>query len=116
MLRHSGVRAVVARQEIQAAARPGEQFAGSSLARRRERALAVCRAVRTRVRLAPILLRTRTLQGQERAMSSAMSSKSFLHCLYLIGVAALVVGCGPDSSDRQGAERGGGAQGRPGDR
>ncbi|HEY3518286.1 MAG TPA: superoxide dismutase family protein [Gammaproteobacteria bacterium] len=48
-------------------------------------------------------------------MSSAMSSKSFLHCLYLIGVAALVVGCGPDSSDRQGAERGGGAQGRPGD-
>ena len=42
-----------------------------------------------------------------------MGSKRYLHCLVLIGVAALVVGCGPGSSDRQGSARGGGAPGRP---
>jgi Cu-Zn family superoxide dismutase len=44
-----------------------------------------------------------------------MDSKTFLHCLALIGAAALVVGCGPDSSERQGAARGGSPQSRPGD-
>jgi Cu-Zn family superoxide dismutase len=44
-----------------------------------------------------------------------MSSNNSLHCLCLIGVAALLVGCGPGTSERQGAERGGGAQGRGGD-
>jgi Cu-Zn family superoxide dismutase len=45
-----------------------------------------------------------------------MDSRTFLHCLALIGVAALVVGCGPDSSERQGAARDGSPQSRSGDR
>jgi len=44
-----------------------------------------------------------------------MGNKTSLHCLVLIGVAGLIAGCGPGSSERQGAARGGGAQGRPGD-
>src|SRR5262245_58552091 len=46
-------------------------------------------------------------KGQEREMGG----KTFLHCLALIGVAAVVVGCGPGSSERQG----GAPQSRPGD-
>ena len=43
-----------------------------------------------------------------------MDSKTSLRCLALIGVAALVVGCGPDSSGREGAAREGAPQSRPG--
>ena len=43
-----------------------------------------------------------------------MDSKSSLRCLALIGVAALVVGCGPDSSGPEGAAREGAPQSRPG--
>ena len=43
------------------------------------------------------------------------SSKTSLHCFVLIAVAGLVVGCGPGSSERQGAARGGSTQSRPGD-
>ena len=38
-------------------------------------------------------------ETQERAMDS----KVFLHCAVLIGAAALVAGCGPDTSERSGA-------------
>jgi hypothetical protein len=44
-----------------------------------------------------------------------MDGKSSLRCLALIGVAALVVGCGPGSSEREGAARGGAPQSRAGD-
>jgi len=44
-----------------------------------------------------------------------MDGKTSLRCLALIGVAALVVGCGPGSSEREGAARGGAPQSRPGD-
>ena len=43
------------------------------------------------------------------------SSKTSLHCLVLIAVVGLVVGCGPGSSERQGDARGGSPQSRPGD-
>lgn len=41
-----------------------------------------------------------------------MDSKTSLRCLVLIGAATLIVGCGPDSSSRQGAARDGAAQSR----
>src|SRR5262245_1144159 len=67
---------------------------------------------RLRVRLAPILLgRAHVQEGQE----GAMDRKTSLHCLAVIGVAALAAGCGPDGSERQGAARGGSPQSRPGD-
>jgi Cu-Zn family superoxide dismutase len=44
-----------------------------------------------------------------------MDSKTSLQCLVLLGAAALVVGCGPGGSERQGATRGGGEQDRPAD-
>jgi Cu-Zn family superoxide dismutase len=44
-----------------------------------------------------------------------MESKISWRCAALIGAMALVAGCAPDGSERQGSERDGAAQSRPGD-
>src|SRR5687767_3427746 len=43
-----------------------------------------------------------------------MDSKITWQCAAVIGAMALVVGCAPDDSERQGSERGGAAQSEPG--